>query len=84
MDHQLPALLTTASPWDGALDAFLVEKGHRSGSRRTVESHGRMSWPSFAELGQTPDRKEPDRRSQRARRGRLRMAACPSGPRPPR
>src|SRR3990172_6093581 len=43
-----------ASRWDQALYAFLVEKGRRSGSRRTVESYGRMLWPFFA--GRTPDR----------------------------
>ncbi len=44
------------SAWDQALYAFLVEKGNRSGSRRTVESYGRMLWPFFADLGKTPDR----------------------------
>jgi integrase/recombinase XerC len=41
------------------LYAFLVEKGNRSGSRRTVESYGRMLWPFFADLGKTPDRVKP-------------------------
>ena len=38
----LPAMPAEASPWDQALCAFLVEKGDRSGSRRTVESYSRM------------------------------------------
>jgi len=37
----------------------LIEKGNRSGSRRTVESYGRMLWPFFADLGKTPDRVVP-------------------------
>jgi hypothetical protein len=42
----LPALTSgDPSAWDQALYAFLVEKGNRSGSRRTVESYGRMLWP---------------------------------------
>ncbi|MGA2514811.1 MAG: tyrosine-type recombinase/integrase [Candidatus Limnocylindrales bacterium] len=45
--------------WDGALYAFLVEKGNRSGSRRTVESYSRMLWPFFANLGKTPERVTP-------------------------
>ena len=32
----LPALPTTASQWDQALYAFLVEKGNRSGCWRTT------------------------------------------------
>ncbi|MGD0863732.1 MAG: tyrosine-type recombinase/integrase [Candidatus Limnocylindrales bacterium] len=53
--------LTSGDPsaWDQALYAFLVEKGNRSGSRRTVESYGRMLWPFFADLGKTPDRVKP-------------------------
>jgi len=51
----LPARPTAeGSTWDQALYAFLVEKGARSGSRRTVESYARMLWPFFA--GRTPDR----------------------------
>ena len=39
----LPAIASgDPSAWDQALYAFLVEKGNRSGSRRTVESYGRM------------------------------------------
>ena len=48
----LPAASTGSDPWDQALYAFLVEKGNRSGSRRTVEGYGRMLWPFFADLGQ--------------------------------
>jgi len=56
----LPALTSgDPSAWDQALYAFLVEKGNRSGSKRTVESYGRMLWPFFADLGQTPDRVKP-------------------------
>jgi integrase/recombinase XerC len=56
----LPALSSgDPSAWDQALYAFLVEKGNRSGSRRTVESYGRMLWPFFADLGKTPDRVKP-------------------------
>jgi hypothetical protein len=44
----LPALPSgDPSQWEQALYAFLVEKGNRSGSRRTVESYGRMLWPFF-------------------------------------
>jgi integrase len=42
-----------------ALYAFLVEKGNRSGSSRTVESYSRMLWPFFAERGKTPDPVKP-------------------------
>jgi site-specific recombinase XerD len=56
----LPAIASgDPSAWDGALYAFLVEKGNRSGSRRTVESYSRMLWPFFADLGKTPDRVKP-------------------------
>ena len=56
----LPALASgDPSTWDQALYGFLVEKGNRSGSRRTVESYSRMLWPLFADLGKTPDRVKP-------------------------
>ena len=56
----LPALTSgDPSAWDQALYGFLVEKGNRSGSRRTVESYSRMLWPFFADLGKTPDRVKP-------------------------
>src|SRR5262245_18170399 len=47
--------LATGDPgvWNQALYAFLVEKGNRSGSTRTVESYGRMLWPLFS--GRPPD-----------------------------
>ena len=51
------ALPVDASSWDQALYAFLVEKGNRSGSRRTVESYSRMLWRFFATT--TPDRVRP-------------------------
>ncbi len=38
MTTPLPAIPVEASTWDQALYAFLVEKGSRSGSKRTVES----------------------------------------------
>ena len=56
----LPALASgDPSTWDQAIYAFLVEKGNRSGSKRTVESYSRMLWPFFADLGKTPDRVKP-------------------------
>ena len=56
----LPALTSgDPSTWDQALYAFLVEKGNRSGSRRTVESYSRMLWPFFAERSLTPERVKP-------------------------
>jgi integrase/recombinase XerC len=56
----LPTLASgDPSDWDQALYGFLVEKGNRSGSRRTVESYGRMLWPFFADLGKTPERVKP-------------------------
>lgn len=42
MTRPIPALPTGDSPWDQALYVFLVDKGNRSGSRRTVESYGWM------------------------------------------
>jgi len=58
MDRPLLPAHTAGEPsaWDQALYAFLVEKGNRSGSRRTVESYGRMLWPFFEHLGRSPDR----------------------------
>jgi hypothetical protein len=56
----LPALTSgDQSAWDQALYAFLVEKGNRSGSKRTVESYSRMLWPFFSERSLTPDRVKP-------------------------
>jgi len=46
-----------SSAWDQALYAFLVEKGNRSGSRRTVESYSRMLWRFFKST--TPDQVTP-------------------------
>jgi len=57
MTAPFPALPTTASTWDQALYAFLVEKGNRSGSRRTVESYSRMLWHFFKAT--TPDQVTP-------------------------
>jgi integrase/recombinase XerC len=53
----LPAIPAESSQWDQALYAFLVEKGNRSGSKRTVESYSRMLWRFFADT--TPDRVTP-------------------------
>lgn len=55
----LPTATGASSAWDEALYAFLVEKGNRSGSLRTVESYSRMLWPFFRALGKTPDRVTP-------------------------
>jgi len=57
MTAQLPTVPVEASPWDQALYAFLVEKGNRSGSRRTVESYSRMLWHFFKAT--TPDQVTP-------------------------
>ncbi len=57
MTARLPALPSAASTWDQALYAFLVEKGNRSGSGRTVESYSRMLWRFFAAT--TPDQVRP-------------------------
>lgn len=59
MDPQPVPALSSGDPsvWDQALYAFLVEKGNRSGSTRTVESYSRMLWPFFR--GRTPDRIKP-------------------------
>jgi integrase/recombinase XerC len=58
--HQqaLPSLSSgDPSEWDSALYAFLVEKGNRSGSQRTVQSYSHMLWPFFRVT--TPDRVKP-------------------------
>ena len=57
MTAQLPSVPVETSPWDQALYAFLVEKGNRSGSRRTVESYSRMLWHFFAST--SPDQVTP-------------------------
>ena len=57
MTAQLPSVPVETSPWDQALYAFLVEKGNRSGSRRTVESYSRMLWHFFKAT--TPDQVTP-------------------------
>ena len=57
MTIPLPAIPVESSPWDQVLYAFLVEKGNRSGSTRTVESYSRMLWRFFADT--TPDRVTP-------------------------
>jgi integrase len=57
MTAQLPTVPIESSPWDQALYAFLVEKGNRSGSKRTVESYSRMLWHFFKAT--TPDQVTP-------------------------
>ena len=57
MTSPLPAIPVEASPRDQALYAFLVEKGNRSGSKRTVESYSRMLWHFFKDI--TPDQVTP-------------------------
>ena len=58
--QSLPAIGSgDPSTWDQALYAFLIEKGNRSGSKRSVESYSRMLGPFFAERGLTPDRVKP-------------------------
>ena len=57
MTSPLPVLPTESSTWDQALYAFLVEKGNRSGSMRTVESYSRMLWRLFADT--TPNQVTP-------------------------
>lgn len=52
MDHHaLPTTLTDTDPWRQAVYAFLVQKGARSGSRRTVEGYARMLWPFLDHVG---------------------------------
>jgi len=48
----LPASMHETSAWDEALYAFLVEKGNRSGSRRTVEGYGPDALALLRRLGQ--------------------------------
>jgi len=57
MTAPLPAVPVVSNQWDQALYAFLVEKGNRSGSKRTVESYSRMLWRFFSDT--TPDRVTP-------------------------
>ena len=45
----------TATGWQRALYAFLVEKEQHSGSRRTVETYSRMLQDFFGRLGKQPD-----------------------------
>ena len=46
----------TATGWQRALYAFLVEKEQRSGSRRTAESYYRMLQDFFGRIGKEPDK----------------------------
>jgi site-specific recombinase XerD len=55
-----PALGTgRPTPWEQTIYAFLVEKGNLSGSRRTVDSYGRMLWPFFGRLDRDPGEVKP-------------------------
>lgn len=55
----LPATASDDVPaWRQTVLAFLAEKERRSGSRRTVESYGRMLWPFLTRVG-SPDRVTP-------------------------
>ena len=56
----IPALFDdSATGWERALYAFLVEKERRSGSRRTVESYSRMLQDFFGRAGKPPDQVRP-------------------------
>ena len=57
MTAQVPTVPIESSPWAQALYAFLVEKGNRSDSKRTVESYGRLLWRFFEDT--TPDQVSP-------------------------
>jgi len=58
--NRLPAHAPSdPSAWDQALYAFLIEKGNRSGSQRTVQSYARMLWPFFASISRPPDQVAP-------------------------
>ena len=46
----------SASQWEKALYAFLIEKERRSGSRRTVDGYSGMLRHFFGSAGKTPDR----------------------------
>ena len=46
----------SASQWEKALYAFLIEKERRSGSRRTVDGYSGMLRHFFGTAGKTPDR----------------------------
>ena len=55
----LPAqFLDDVPAWMQTVVAFLAEKEHRSGSRRTVETYARMLWPFFDRVG-SPDQVTP-------------------------
>jgi hypothetical protein len=45
----------SVSSWDRALYAFLAEKEHCSGSRRTVQSYSRMLRDFFGRTRKAPD-----------------------------
>ena len=46
----------SASQWEKALYAFLIEKERRSGSRPTVDGYSGMLRHFFGSAGKTPDR----------------------------
>jgi hypothetical protein len=76
----LPTIPAEASRWHEALYAFLVEKGHRSCSRRTVESYSRMLWGLILET--TPDRVNPEDALAHFRLHRPALGAARSSSRP--
>ena len=54
-----PSLDTHDDPWERVVAAFLVEKGGRSGSARTVESYTRLLRSFLQGVHKTPDRVTP-------------------------
>ena len=55
MITNLAPFTDTATGWQRALYAFLVEKEQRSGSRRTVECYSMMLQDFFSRSGKEPD-----------------------------
>jgi hypothetical protein len=48
-----------AAPWERTLYAFLGEKERRSGSKRTVDSYGRLLWLERARRDSNPRPSDP-------------------------
>jgi len=65
-----------AGPWERALQAFLIEKEGRSGSRRTVDAYTSMLKQCFATVKQPPDR-VPAQRCLPGRTVPVHPAECP-------
>jgi site-specific recombinase XerD len=55
MTTTITTFADTATGWQRALYAFLVEKEQHSGSRRTVEGYSRMLQDFFGRLGKQPN-----------------------------